>query len=205
MRVAVDHRELILTTAAKLFAKKPFHEVLMNDIADKAGIAKGTIYRHYANKDELFSALAFSYMEKMTEGLKVTVAGQQPPLERLRMMIFGIVKMIREHSDFFQVMQRNECNMGSNQRGEFFQRRNTIRACFVKVLDEAIDAGVLKSPFSSSHICDMLLGMIRGVLRFAQPQPEPAETAEMMMHLLVHGLGITKTTRTPKGRTHETK
>ena len=37
MRVAVDHRETILQTAAKLFARKPFHEVLMDDVADQAG------------------------------------------------------------------------------------------------------------------------------------------------------------------------
>ena len=39
MRVATDHRELILSSAASLFAHKPFHEVLMDDVAMLAPLA----------------------------------------------------------------------------------------------------------------------------------------------------------------------
>jgi len=189
MRVATDHREPILAAAARLFARKPFHEVLMDEVAEAAGIAKGTIYRHYANKDELFSALAFSYMEKLASELAHASAGDSPPLDRLRNMIVRVVLQIKDRSDFFQVMQRNECNLAEDRRGEFMQRRNSIRAVFVTIIDEAVRRGELHCPFDTFYAGDMIMGMIRSVLRFNDPQPQPEELAEMILHVLCKGLG----------------
>jgi len=196
MRVATDHRELILSSAASLFAHKPFHEVLMDDVAEKAGIAKGTIYRHYANKDELFSALAFSYLEKLAAELDLAAGKTEPPLVRLREMVMNVVRGIQERSDFFQVMQRNECNLAKDKRGEFMQRRNHIRSCFVGVIDQAIERGELRAPFASKFAGDMIMGMIRSILRFNDPQPQPPEIADMVMLVITQGLGAKAGSRT---------
>src|SRR5262245_54602201 len=111
MRIATDHREAILVTAAKLFARKPFHEVLMDDVAEQAGIAKGTIYRHFPNKDELFSALSFWYLETISAELEIVAARKDPPLVRLRQLVVRVVEVVQERQDFFQVMQRHELNL----------------------------------------------------------------------------------------------
>ena len=47
----------ILTAAARLFATHRFHEARMEDIAALAEVAKGTIYRYFRDKDELYLAL----------------------------------------------------------------------------------------------------------------------------------------------------
>ena len=41
----------ILDAAARLFSEKGFHEVKVDDIAEKVGLSKGTIYLYYENKD----------------------------------------------------------------------------------------------------------------------------------------------------------
>ncbi|HYF51250.1 MAG TPA: TetR/AcrR family transcriptional regulator [Planctomycetota bacterium] len=200
MRVATDHRELILATAARLFARKPFHEVLMDEVAEAAGIAKGTIYRHYANKDELFTALALSYMEKLTASLEAAASGGAPPLERLHAMITAAVREVQERSDFFQVMQRNECNLAADRRGDFMQRRDTIRACFVRVIEEAIARGDLRCPFPTFYVGDMIMGMIRTVLRFNDPQPQARELADMILFVVTSGLGANAAAELPHSK-----
>lgn len=47
----------ILATAAKEFEKKGFHDSNVDEIADKLGIGKGTIYRHFGSKASLFMAV----------------------------------------------------------------------------------------------------------------------------------------------------
>ena len=47
----------ILAAAAQLFATHRFHEARMEDIAALAEVAKGTIYRYFHDKDELYLAL----------------------------------------------------------------------------------------------------------------------------------------------------
>ncbi len=190
MRVAVDHREVILQTAAKLFARKPFHEVLMEDVAENAGIAKGTIYRFFPNKDDLFVALSMRYLEMLSTELGEVAAGGGAPLQRLRAMLVRLVEIIDERRDFFQVMQRQECNLWAHQKGsEFIVRRTAIRTHFVGVLDEARAARVLRCPFETTIAADMLLGMVRNMLRFTLPQPAPEKIAEMTLHVFIKGLG----------------
>lgn len=188
MRVAVDHRETILLSAAKLFARKAFHEVTMDDVADDANIAKGTIYRYFSNKDDLFGALSMRYLEMLAEGIGEVQARRGTPLKRIEAMLVRMVELIQEHHDFFQVMQRQESNLWAMRGTEFLSRRNRMRDCFVDVIQEAEQEGALKLPFSHEQSADMLLGMVRNLLRFSDPQPSPRELARMVTTVFVHGL-----------------
>jgi len=50
-------REDVLAAALELFAERGFHGTAIPDIADKAGLAAGTIYRHFASKEALVNEL----------------------------------------------------------------------------------------------------------------------------------------------------
>jgi len=51
-------RQQILRTAEKLFTSRKFDEVTTDDIMNAAGVGKGTIYRYFRNKDDLFFHVA---------------------------------------------------------------------------------------------------------------------------------------------------
>lgn len=53
-------RELILSSARKLFSEKDFRSVTVREIARKAGVSPGTIYRYYERLDELFLDVFFA-------------------------------------------------------------------------------------------------------------------------------------------------
>ena len=50
-----DTKEKILTTALKLFAKDGYEAVSVNMIAEKLGITKSALYKHYKNKRDIFN------------------------------------------------------------------------------------------------------------------------------------------------------
>ena len=47
----------MLAAAARLFGSQRFHEVRMEDIAAEAAVAKGTLYRYFADKEQLYRAM----------------------------------------------------------------------------------------------------------------------------------------------------
>lgn len=194
MRVATDHREAILQAAASLFARKKFHEVLMDDVAEKTGIAKGTIYRFYANKEELFAALSMRYMEIMGTEVAAIAAGDGPPLTRLASLVKRLAQLSHEHIDFFQVMMRHECELLAQRQTEFNTRRNAIRDSVVLCLKQAQARKEVNVPFALESAADMMLGMMRNLNRFTTPRPPPDEVAEMVLQLFLKGIA------TPRNR-----
>jgi AcrR family transcriptional regulator len=193
VRTAIDHREAILQTAAKLFARKPFHEVLMDDVAESVGIAKGTIYRYFPNKEELFVALAMHYLEVLGNEMGQVAALNDPPLARVKLMVARFAEIFEEHNDFFKVMQRHECELWARKYSDLLQRRTVFRDHFASVIKEAQVAKQIQLPFDAKAAADMLLGMVRNVLQFTTPRPSPDALAEMAMHIFVKGLGVART------------
>src|ERR1700761_5420340 len=68
-------RNAILDAAEAVFAERGFHGARIQDIAERARIAVGTVYNHFADKDEVLSAL----LEERTEGLLALVQGSGGP------------------------------------------------------------------------------------------------------------------------------
>jgi AcrR family transcriptional regulator len=52
-----QRREQLLDTGAALFAEKPYDDVLMEDIAARAGVSRGLLYHYYPNKRDLYVAI----------------------------------------------------------------------------------------------------------------------------------------------------
>ena len=52
-----ERRAELLDVGAKLFAAKPYEDVLMEDIAAQAGISRALLYRYFPNKRDLFAAI----------------------------------------------------------------------------------------------------------------------------------------------------
>src|ERR1700733_5917390 len=76
-------RNAILDAAEGVFAERGFHGARIQDIAERARIAVGKVYNHFADKDEVLSAL----LEERTEGLLAQVrdGGDDPKGFRARL------------------------------------------------------------------------------------------------------------------------
>ncbi|MFB9643173.1 TetR/AcrR family transcriptional regulator [Agromyces lapidis] len=76
-------REAIETAAVRVFARRGFADSNMRQIAAEAGFSAGSIYRHYASKEELFESL----LGQASDGLRATathLSGDGDPLEQIR-------------------------------------------------------------------------------------------------------------------------
>jgi TetR/AcrR family transcriptional repressor of uid operon len=66
----VDRREQIMHAAMACFAKQGFHQATMHDISAEAGISVGLIYRYFANKDAVISAMAEEHKAEVHQWLE---------------------------------------------------------------------------------------------------------------------------------------
>ena len=75
-------REAILAAALDEFAAQGFAATRLDDVAQRAGVAKGTIYLHFRDKEALFQELVRSVLSPLV-GMLETIAGTEAPLRTL--------------------------------------------------------------------------------------------------------------------------
>src|SRR5438445_7592677 len=82
----------ILNAAAQLFAKHHYHEVRMDDIAAHAGVAKGTVYRYYRAKEDLYLALTIHGIHRLYDESHDQIVRPADPYHKLRDFITRIFR-----------------------------------------------------------------------------------------------------------------
>jgi AcrR family transcriptional regulator len=78
------HRQEILQAALKLFSEKGFHNVSMNEIAQKAEFSVGTMYKFFENKEDLYKALVLEQADKFHNALSRAIEEPVNEIEKIR-------------------------------------------------------------------------------------------------------------------------
>jgi AcrR family transcriptional regulator len=190
MRTCDPKRGLqILDAAAQLFAKHHYHEVRMDDIAAHAGVAKGTVYRYYQDKEDLYLALTIHGIQELYEHSRGQIVGPGDPDQKLRDFITRIVRFYEQYPYFLELIQRIETS-GSTASVTALQ---DIRTQWYHLVTDLITQlnNARQSMNADPELAALaLLGIIRGILRFT-PQPWPSHLADWIYHQFMHGLAAT--------------
>ena len=92
-------KEKILEAALEIFSEKGFHVATVDEIAEQAGLGKGTLYRYFANKEALFNELVRIRLEDLEERASSVLDSQDD-------VVTMIIKYLRVYFDFFDHNQR---------------------------------------------------------------------------------------------------
>lgn len=111
-RLHKDARARILKAALDEFSDKGFHHSTIDSMAERAGIAKGTVYRYFKTKDELFNALKDDTMNEFVEQSKRAVGQETDVLKILDRVIRSYLGFFEQNSAFFKVIIQEQKDFG---------------------------------------------------------------------------------------------
>lgn len=200
MRTIDPHRgQQILDCAAQLFAKGHYHEVRMEDIAAQAGVAKGTLYRYFADKEDLYVALLVNGMERLLDESRSKVAGPGAAEERLQTFFNGVVRFYERQPYYLELWARVESSRSAASvsalkaiRGQFFH----LLTALIRELNASGRFATTDPDWSALA----LMGVVRNILRFV-PQPWPPHLPGWMCHQFLHGLSVAPPARAARQTT----
>ena len=93
----------ILEAARSVFATKGFNDATVDDIANAAGVAKGTVYLYYRSKRDIYlSALKFG-IQQMHAALEEQLKAESTTEGKLRALIAVKLAYFDENRDFFKI------------------------------------------------------------------------------------------------------
>jgi len=104
-RERADKHDLILEAAIDVFAAKGFHHARISDIARKAGVADGTIYLYFRNKDDVLLCIFEEKMELLLAGLRAALDGLEDPEEKVRTFARYHFRQVQDHRTLAEVLQ----------------------------------------------------------------------------------------------------
>jgi len=82
-----ERETLILQTAEEVLLEKGYYNTSMDEIAARVGIAKGTLYHHFARKEDLVSALFEHHLQESVYSMEQLALQEGTASERLHAML----------------------------------------------------------------------------------------------------------------------
>jgi TetR/AcrR family fatty acid metabolism transcriptional regulator len=187
-----DRRLAIMQAAEKLFTSRRYHELTTDDIARAARVGKGTIYRYFEDKDDLFFQVAVSGFEELCELLRSRVPGDAPFRDQLLGACAEIPKFYRRRAQLLRMMQAEEGRMPWRQdkiRQRWAARRETLTAAVADILRKGVAEGEIRADVPCEVLATFLLGMLRTRGRNLADAPPAARSDELLVDLFWRGAG----------------
>jgi TetR/AcrR family fatty acid metabolism transcriptional regulator len=179
----------ILNVAVRLFATHRFHEARMEDIAACAGVGKGTLYRYFKDKEELYTALLERTTEQMLERLHAAAAVGDDPVSKLEALVATFLQFHDDQPYVFDLIQHAEA-LSRPDRYFPWQKARTQSIEMVKqVLEEGQAQGVFHGVDNTALM--LLLGGIRAIIRFGD-KPRRADLARRVAEVFLYGVAGAK-------------
>ncbi|HLV67718.1 MAG TPA: helix-turn-helix domain-containing protein [Polyangiaceae bacterium] len=160
------YRDAILDAAERLFLRVGFHEAKMADVAEEAGIAVGTVYKHFASKDEVFASLLDRSRRAALDVVERALAAPDP-LERIRGFVDGMFELTERHGPIIALCVElgasveGGLRLRCNDRDEHFDR---ALARLETAFRDAADSGRIRDDIDPGTLAAALAGAMKGTL-----------------------------------------
>jgi AcrR family transcriptional regulator len=185
-RVKTISKELaILEAASRVFAQRPFHEVLIDDVASDAGIGKGTIYRYFETKDDLYFATILFALDSLAAALERALPQESSPARRLERIAIEILSYFWERRYLIPMLQHHERD--ASRKAELLKRREPI----LRFTQEAILTGIERREFRGIDArigAELFLGMTRAANIFRRDGDTLEELVSQVTGVFLAGI-----------------
>jgi len=118
-----SRKEEILTQAARLFAKHGYTDTDTQLLCETIGVGKGTVYRYFKSKRELFLAAADRVMRMLRERVDASVNGIDEPIERITTGIRVFLEFFAEYPEFVELLIQERAQFKDRTRPTFMEHR----------------------------------------------------------------------------------
>jgi TetR/AcrR family fatty acid metabolism transcriptional regulator len=164
-RGSSDKRERILEGALEAFAEKGFYNTKVSEIAGKAGVADGTIYLYFKNKDDLLISLFEDRMDWIIDRLETELAAiDGGVLDKIRHVVRMHFRLAVENpnlAEFITVELRQSAKFVKEYKNPKFADYLTI---LQKLIEEGQEQGVIRNDLDGRLVSRACFGALDEVL-----------------------------------------
>jgi len=180
-------REHIVGAASRVFGARPYHVVRMDDVAAAARVGKGTLYRYFPSKEDLYLGVVAEAFDLLIRRLDRVEGEALPAPAALARMIEAIMETFARHLPVFRLMQQGEARLFLRKKQVVRARRERIADGLARVLERGAQTGIFRK-VDRALMPTMVIGLVWGTA-LNHADETPAEIlAQRVVELCLHGI-----------------
>lgn len=177
MQETAEKKDRIVTAAMEIFGERPYDQVKVEEIAERAGVGKGTIYEHFISKEVLFSAILEEGFQDYFRELATAATPQQRATDKLRAVFDRHLSFISRHAAAARIII-GEWPVTRPELQEAMLGRYAKLTGFVEtLLLEGVASGEFR-PLDTAVVAQAIIGMFSALLIYILFSGQAAEGAE---------------------------
>lgn len=154
----------LFDAAIELIGEKGFTEVSVDEIVERAGVAKGTVYYHFVGKAELVEALIEDRLQPLAAEFKRAVStNQDDPAAAIEAIVHAELAFIRDNSSFGKLLITEMWREDRLWRQTLVRIRKDMGATIGKVIEHGIASGAFRTDIDPEFGASALFGMVATV------------------------------------------
>lgn len=167
----MSKKEQILTAATGLFAMKGFRDTSMAELAKHTGVAQGTIFYHYTNKEELFLAILKSFKEDIVAEFShySQLHSYTSGIAMMEEVIGFYLHMVGRMEERFMLLHRHDAYELAQVNPTCRDYLEAIYDCLIDIFDQAVQTGQRDGsirPAPARRLAMIVFTMVDGLVRF---------------------------------------
>ncbi len=164
----------------------------MDDIAAEAGVAKGTLYGYFPDKEELFFQTIAAGIEDLCRVLDKKVSAAMAFPAQLTDTCRRVSEFYHKRRTLLGMIQTEDARL-SRCTGAHHQRwltlRKKLQSALAGVMAEGVASGNLRRDSSPLVLASILMGMLRARAHDMMELDPALRSDEMIANLFLHGAG----------------
>jgi len=165
-----EHKEnvdtMILESAEDHFAEKGFHDTKVSEIADDAGVGKGTVYRHFGKKSALFAGLIEDVTDNLTRHIERVISEVDNPTIQVREIYREHMKAFHDARPLMKIFVNEGLRKTGEHREAIVQQWRTYRETIAGSFERGTQEGAFID-CDPSLLTRVFTSWIWGILRNA--------------------------------------
>jgi AcrR family transcriptional regulator len=186
--LAARRREEILRNAIRHFAASGYADADLDAIAADVGCAKGTLYRYFQSKEDLFHHAVDFVMQGLLEAISAT--DSEDAIEQLEHGIRSHLAYFDEHPDYVELLMLERAEFRDRKKPTYFEHREASSERWKKRFEELMRAGKFRR-MHVQRVLDVIGSLLYGTIftnHFAGRRQTLEQQAAGVLAILFHGL-----------------
>jgi AcrR family transcriptional regulator len=188
--LAERRRQEILTVAIEQFAANGYDNTDLQNVAAILGVGKGTLYRYFPSKRQMFEAALDRIVAEMRQAMDQSIQAEQDPFAQLAAATRAYLTFFGEHPSYVELIMQERADPREGRKPTYFAHREVALRRWQDFYRGLIAAGKIRN-VPVERITDVMCNAIYGTMctnYFSGPAKSPAEQAEDILDVALHGL-----------------